>query len=93
MNFIISDRAEREITDAVTFVAANDPQAAERLLDRFYTTFQRLANGELQGPWSRLADGQIVQSWPVLPYRIYYQRSPGQTITVRVHHGSRRPIE
>jgi plasmid stabilization system protein ParE len=89
----ISDRAEREITDAVIYMAANDPRAAEGLLDRLYATFERLAKGELQGPWSRLVDGQRVQSWPVRPYRVYYQRSAEQTIIVRVHHQSRRPIE
>jgi len=62
MNLTTSDRAERDIVDAVSFIAANDPQAAERMLDRVNATFQQLANRELQGPWSRLTDGQRVQS-------------------------------
>jgi plasmid stabilization system protein ParE len=93
MKVTISDQAERDLADAIEYLAAQDPSAAERTLDRLYAAFQYLAAGELQGPETRLADGQRVQSWPVPPYRVYYQRSPQETVIVRVHHQSRRPIE
>lgn len=63
------------------------------MLDRLYTAFHRLATGELQGPMVRLRNGRRAQRWSVPPYIVYYQRTQGQTLILRVYHGARRPIE
>ena len=78
---------------STTYISRDSVDAADRMFDRLYTAFHRLANGELQGPMVRLRDGRTAQRWPVSPYRIYYRRAVGQILILRVYHGARRPIE
>ena len=93
MNLIVSPEAIAELSEIYDYISLDRPRAADRMLDLLCTTFRRLAAGELQGPYVRLADGSRAQTWPVSPYRIYYRRTANETHILRVHHGARRPIE
>jgi toxin ParE1/3/4 len=93
MNLIVSPEAIVDLSEIYDYISLGSPAAADRVLDVLYSAFQRLADGELQGPRARLLDGRRVQSWPEPPYRIYYQRTATHTRIVRVYHQARRPIE
>ena len=60
--------------------------------DRVLGVVKRLAAGRFEGQTQRLTTGEVVHSWPVPPFRIYYQRHPDELLIVRVYHQSRRPI-
>jgi plasmid stabilization system protein ParE len=72
-----SPRARDHIRSAVEHLPARNPVAARELKDQILSTIERLAGGEFEGPELRLLSGAVVRSWPVLPHRIYYQRSAG----------------
>jgi plasmid stabilization system protein ParE len=69
-----------------------NPTAAVELKEQLLATIDRLAEGEFEGPEVRLRSGRAVRSWPVTPYRIYYQRAAAELRVIRVYHQARRPI-
>lgn len=92
MKIRFSPRARDDLRSAVEYLAGRNPAAAAELKDQLLLTIQRLAEGEFQGAEVQLRSGAIVRSWPVVPYRIYYQRSTEVLRIVRVYHQARRPI-
>jgi plasmid stabilization system protein ParE len=88
-----SPRAREDLRSAVEYVAARSPDAAIELRDHLLSMIERLARGEFEGAEVRLRSGSVVRSWPMVPYRIYYQRSAEVLRVVRVYHHARRPIE
>ena len=93
MTLVIVPDAIQDLDEIYDYIERDRPPAAEQVLNRLVTTFQRLADSELSGPAVRLIDGRRVQKWSVPPYRIYYQRTAAQTLILRVYHQVRRPIE
>lgn len=67
--------------------------AAQAFEVRLESVIASLVAGEFEGPFVRLKTGERVQTWPVYPLRIYYQRRGDVLFVVRFHHGSKRPIE
>ena len=47
----------------------------------------------LDGPETTLENGAVVRSWPVPPFRAYYQRRGGDVLVVRLYDQRREPIE
>lgn len=76
----------------MTYLAERSPAAAARLDEDIQRCIGRLAAQEFDGPVSRLKSGAQVRSWPVPPFRVYYQRLTGEVLIVRVYHQARRPI-
>jgi plasmid stabilization system protein ParE len=87
-----TEEAIADIVDAITFLNERSPTAAANLDAEITRSVERLAGGDFDGPVSRLRSGALVQSWAVPPFRIYYQRHPGELLIVRVYHQARRPI-
>jgi plasmid stabilization system protein ParE len=87
-----SPRARHDLRSAVEYLAARNPAAAAELADQLLSTIEKLAQGEFQGSEVQLRSGAIVRSWPVVPYRIYYQRSVEALQVVRIYHQARRPV-
>jgi plasmid stabilization system protein ParE len=87
-----TDEALADILDALTYLNERNPTAAASLDGEIVRCVEHLATGDFDGPVSRLRSGSIVQSWPVPPFRIYYQRRPNELLIVRVYHQTRRPI-
>lgn len=75
MNIVRTRAAQRDLAEIYSFIAADNPAAAARVIERLYSIIQELADGELSGPAVRLSDGRRARSWAVPPYRIYYRRS------------------
>ncbi len=92
MKIVFAPEAEQDLWAALDFLAARRPSAAAHLLGNVGTLVRRLADGDFEGPEARLRSGEAVRSWPVSPYRLYYQRSHDELRVVRIYHQARRPI-
>jgi plasmid stabilization system protein ParE len=88
----LSARAHDDLRSAVGYLIERNPAAAVELKEQFLATIDRLAQGEFEGPEVQLRSGRTVRSWPVTPYRIYYQRTADELRVIRVYHQARRPI-
>ena len=92
MKIVFAPEAEQDLLAALDFLADRNPTAAAQLFGNVSALVRRLADGDFEGPELRLRSGEIVRSWPVSPYRLYYQRSDDELRVVRVYHQARRPI-
>ena len=92
MNITYAEEALADILDAITYLNERNRTAASNLDTDLAACIEHLAAGEFEGPLSRLRSGSLVRSWPVPPFRIYYQRQPGELLILRVYHQTRRPI-
>jgi plasmid stabilization system protein ParE len=64
--------AHRDLVDALDHGVHADPTATAHLADRLLLVIERLAAGAFEGPETVLTTGETVRSWPVRPFRIYY---------------------
>ena len=92
MKVTYTDEALADILDALTYLNERNPTAAANLDNEIARCIDHLAAGDFEGPVSRLRSGSVVRSWPVPPFRIYYQRHPNELLIVRVYHQMRRPV-
>ena len=92
MKISYTEEAIADIVSALTYLAERSPSAAANLDAAIERCIDRLAAQEFDGPVSRLKSGAQVPSWPVPPFRVYYQRFPAELLIVRVYHQARRPI-
>jgi plasmid stabilization system protein ParE len=92
VNVTYAEEALADILDAIAYLNERNPATASNLDTDLAACIEHLAAGEFEGPLSRLRSGSHVRSWPVPPFRIYYQRQPGEPLILRVYHQTRRPI-
>lgn len=92
MKVTYTDDAIADLLDAIAYLNERSPTAAANLDAEIADCIARLAGREFDGPVTRLRSGSLVRSWPVPPFRIYYQRQPDELLIVRVYHQARRPI-
>jgi plasmid stabilization system protein ParE len=87
-----TEEAIADVVDAITYLFERSPTAAANLDAEIARCIQQLADQEFEGPLSRLQSGAMVRSWPVPPFRIYYQQTADELLIVRIYHQKRRPI-
>ena len=87
-----SPQAADDLVEALGYLVERNPQAAAMLAERVLALVERLAEGELHGPAQTLRSGEVVHSWPVPPFRLYYRRDATTLRIVRLYHQRRRPI-
>lgn len=92
MKTTYTEEAIVDIVEAISYLNERNPTAAAILDAEVAQCIKRLAAQEFDGPVSRLRSGAVVRSWGVPPFRVYYQRHPGELLIVRVYHQARRPI-
>jgi plasmid stabilization system protein ParE len=92
LKVVFAPEAEHDLDSAVNFLTSRNPPAAAQLVDGVRSLVRRLADGEFDGPEQQLRSGETVKSWPLSPYRLYYQRADEVLRIVRLYHQSRRPI-
>jgi plasmid stabilization system protein ParE len=92
LKVIFAPEAEQDLLTAMEFLRSRNPAVAAQLYSNITALVGRLADGDFEGPQHRLRSGAIVRSWPVPPYRIYYQRGENMLRIVRIYHQARRPI-
>ena len=84
MNITYAEEAIADILDAIAYLNDRNPTAASNLDADLAACIEHLAAGEFEGPLSRLRSGSLVRSWPVPPFRIYYQRKESVLYVLRV---------
>lgn len=82
----IRPRARGDLLEIWTFVAVNDANAADRLLDRIESIFVMLAAHALAGR-ARPELGVGLRSFPVGSYVVYYRHDEAMIDIVRVLSG------
>ena len=92
MTVTYTEEAIADIVEAITYLKERNPTAAANLDAEIARCIDRLAAQDFEGPVSRLRSGALVRSWPVPPFRIYYQRQPDELLILRGYHQARRPI-
>jgi len=92
VNVTYAEEAVADILDAIAYLNDRSPTVASQLDNELAACIEHLAAGEFDGPLSRLRSGSLVRSWPVPPFRVYYQRQPDELLILRVYHQTRRPI-
>ena len=92
MKIVFAPEAEQDLLAALEFLGERNPTAAAQLYCNVTELVRRLAEGDFEGPQRRLYSGAVVRSWPVSPYRIYYQREDDILRIVRIYHQARKPI-
>src|SRR5258708_6515643 len=86
--------ARQDLQDAHEYLLAEGSvRAPEQLQRRVERLLALLAARAFEGPEDVLKSGEVVRSWPLSLWRIYYQRQPrGVLWTVRISHQAREPI-
>lgn len=92
MKVLFTDDALLDLEAAVSYIAERNPAAARRLGDHVLDVIDQLAAGDFEGPEQQLSTRERVRSWPVPPFRVYYERRPGVLVVLRIYHQARPPI-
>ena len=92
MKVVFAPEAIADLEATVGFIRERDQDAATRLAARVLEVIDRIAEREFDGPEVVLGSGARVQSWPVPPLRVYYQRKQEAVHVLRIYHQARRPL-
>ena len=84
----LSNGAQAELEEILGYIAEDNPQAAEALLERMNATFRRLAERPLSGR-AREEFGRSLRSAPVGDYLIFYRPMEDGVQILHVVHGAR----
>jgi toxin ParE1/3/4 len=83
-----TNRAERDLDEIWLHVAADDVEAADRIIERIEAAEDRLGDfPELGQARTDLAEG--LRHLPSPPYLILYRAAPDPILVVRIVHGAR----
>jgi len=82
-------QAEQDLIDLWLYIAQDNPDAADRMLDELESKFQLLAEQPYLGP-ARPEIAQEMRLFPVGSYLILYREVTGGVEIVRVVHGARK---
>ena len=85
---VLSELAEADLTDIWVFVARDDLQAANRLLDQIYEKCRLLSRSPKVGR-KRPELNRSIRSFPVGNYVIFYREGATGIEVARVLHGRR----
>ncbi|HEX2574684.1 MAG TPA: type II toxin-antitoxin system RelE/ParE family toxin [Polyangia bacterium] len=92
MTVRIAPKASADLHASLDYIRRRNPAAAHKLAERVFAIIEKLAAGDFEGHQQRLLTGEVVRSWPVPPFRIYYQRRSDVFLVLRIYHQARRPI-
>jgi len=88
MSVTITDLAEADLEAVWSYVAADDPVAADDLLDRIMSIVDMLADTPQAGR-IRSELGQGIRSYSTGNYLVLYRSDHGVLLILRVIHGAR----
>lgn len=88
MRLRLSRAALRDLTEAVTYVAADNLDAAERLRERLLAAAEQLRRFPALGPSE--ANGWRVFTVPGTRFRLIYRAGPTEIAILRILHGARQ---
>ena len=87
--FDLTEQAQTDILEIWCYIARDSPAAADRMVDRFTATYQRLAENPALG----VAQDQYrpgLRCFRVGSYLIFYQPTDAGILVIRVLHGARQ---
>ena len=87
--YFLSSVAEADMLAIWEYIGADNLAAADRMIDRFTATFERLAQFPDAGAPYRHPKGDF-RFVIVAPYVIFYKNTADEIDVVRVLHGARR---
>ena len=92
MPIVWSSEAADDFLQALAYLRERNPVAAAQLATRVDAALTKLTREPIDGPAQRLRSGKLVRSWPVHPFRLYYQRLGENFLVVGLYHQKRQPI-
>lgn len=87
MRLVLSGAARRDLTEAIAFIATDNPQAAERQNRMVQAAALRLARFPALGRAE--AGGRRILQVPGTPFRLIYEARHDTILILRVWHGAR----
>jgi len=84
----LSERADEDLIAIWSYVAEQNPAAADQLIRRIDAACERLVDVPLMGR-ARGRRGRGLRSWVVGSYVIFYRPVGGTVAVVRIIHGAR----
>jgi toxin ParE1/3/4 len=87
--YVLSSLADADMLAVWEYVAYDSIPAADRMIDRFTATFERIAQFPESGERYEHAKGQF-RMVAVAPYVVFYRIVGDEVDIVRVLHGARR---
>jgi plasmid stabilization system protein ParE len=87
--FRLSRSANDDLESIWEYIAADNPDAADRLIEQFHDAFQWLANYPRAGHKRQDMGDRPVLFWPEGRYEIIYRPFPGFIEIDAILHGSR----
>lgn len=87
--YVLSPEALQDLQDTWDFVAFDNVNAADKLLDEFFNAFEKLARQPSMGHTRPDLTGRDVRFWPTGSYLIVYRQLPTKLQVVAILHGAR----
>ncbi len=85
----LTEQAEEDVVEIWSYIADDNPSAADRLVDRFSETYEKLAYNPGMGvKQEQYRTG--LRCFPVGKYIIFYTVTDEDLVIYRVLHGARR---
>lgn len=88
-DYLLSPEALEDLRNIRDFIAADNTQAADKLLDQFFEVFENLAKWPRQGHARADVTNRDVRFWPVGDYLVVYRENPKPLQIVAILHGAR----
>jgi plasmid stabilization system protein ParE len=96
MKLRLMPRAQHDLREYSYYIAASNPEAAERESDRILDALEHFVSLPAEGVLVHIRDcpRPVHRGW-LPPFRVYYERMPMADVLVihRLYHHARRPIE
>ena len=91
---VLDPGVEDELWAIWEYIAQDSPEAATRVVEAAYQTFQALLSNPGLGRARKFRNPRLrgVRSWPVLGFQnyvIFYREEPGGIAILHVYHGAR----
>jgi antitoxin ParD1/3/4/toxin ParE1/3/4 len=74
--YVLSPEALNDLQNVWDFIAADNPEAANRMVDELFAAFERLAEWPGSGHTRRDLTPRDVRFWPVRSYLVVYREKP-----------------
>lgn len=87
--YLVSPEALEDLQGIWDFIAADSPQAADRVVAELFESFQQLAERPGMGHARRDLTERDVRFWPVGSYLVVYREHPLPLQIVAILHGAR----
>lgn len=89
MSFELTHKAEVDLIEIWAEIARSSPQAADRVIDRFFALFEELAAMPGIGHFREDIANRTIKFSRVFDYLVAYRHESSPVVIVRIIHGAR----